>query len=188
MAAPLAPSSPRTQPMNAMSTPIDLQRRQAHRLLQWGFALFLAGLLTGFAIPAVANPRMGLTSHIEGVMNGMFLAILGLIWMRLRLGRKSLRIGFGLVVYGAVANWATTLLAAILGAGGLRMPIAAGDHVGSPFQEALISAGLISLSVAMLGAVGLVLWGLRAERGSIPSTNGSAVVTAAGPLSAQPSQ
>ena len=54
------------------------------RLLRLGVLLFLLGLLTGFAIPALANPRMGLTSHLEGLMNGMFLS-LGLLWPRLAL-------------------------------------------------------------------------------------------------------
>ena len=36
------------------------------RLLRLGVLLFLLGLLTGFAIPALTNPRMGLTSHLEG--------------------------------------------------------------------------------------------------------------------------
>jgi len=30
--------------------------------------LFLLGLLTGVAVPAVANPRMGLASHVEALM------------------------------------------------------------------------------------------------------------------------
>ena len=39
-------------------------------LLQLGILLFLIGLLTGFVIPKLANPRMGLASHLEGVLNG----------------------------------------------------------------------------------------------------------------------
>lgn len=45
-------------------------RDRGHALLQAGVALFLAGLLVGLAVPAMANPRMGLASHLEGVMNG----------------------------------------------------------------------------------------------------------------------
>ena len=55
------------------------------RLLRLGVLLFLLGLLTGFAIPALTNPRMGLTSHLEALMNGMFLVLLGLLWPRLAL-------------------------------------------------------------------------------------------------------
>lgn len=48
-------------------------------LLQLGIILFLIGLLTGVAIPKLANPRMGLASHLEGVLNGIFLVTVGLV-------------------------------------------------------------------------------------------------------------
>ena len=51
-----------------------------HRLLWHGLFLFLLGLLSGFAVPAVTNPRMGVSAHLEGVMNGVFLSVLGLAW------------------------------------------------------------------------------------------------------------
>jgi (hydroxyamino)benzene mutase len=44
--------------------------------------LFSLGLVTGLLAPKLANPRMGLSSHLEGLMNGMFLVLLGLIWQR----------------------------------------------------------------------------------------------------------
>ena len=53
-----------------------------------GILLFLLGLLTGFLVPALANPRMGVSAHLEGVMNGSFLVILGLIWGDLRWSSK----------------------------------------------------------------------------------------------------
>src|ERR1700753_4150644 len=48
-------------------------------LFTLGLVLFLLGLLTGFAVPAVKNPRMALSSHLEAVLNGMFLVLLGLL-------------------------------------------------------------------------------------------------------------
>ena len=42
--------------------------------------------LTGFIIPLTANPRAGLASHLEGVMNGTFLLALGCAGSELRLG------------------------------------------------------------------------------------------------------
>jgi (hydroxyamino)benzene mutase len=158
----------------------------AHRLLQWGMALFLIGLLTGFAIPALANPRMVLTSHLEGIMNGTFLVVLGLVWPRLRVSERTLRTGFWLALFGAYSNWATTLAAGALGAGGSMMPLAAGDHVGSRLTEALIAAGLLSLAVAMVALMGIVLWGLRGGPDavapqSVPSPAEEALVQGATP-------
>lgn len=135
-------------------------RDRGHALLQAGVALFLAGLLVGLAVPAMANPRMGLASHLEGVMNGLFLVALGLIWPRLTLSPLLQRVTFWLALYGTIANLAATLLAAIWGAGRM-MPIAAQGRVGTPGQERLIEALLVSLALAMVAVCVLVLVGLR---------------------------
>jgi len=139
----------------------DTHDSTGHRLLQLGVVLFLLGLLTGFAIPMVANPRMGLTSHLEGVMNGMFLMLLGLLWPRLVLPRTARTALFGLSVYGTFANWAATLLAAVWGAGATMMPIAAPGQEGSALQEATVTFLLLTLSLAIVAASVLILWGLR---------------------------
>lgn len=138
-----------------------LRASLAHRLLQAGTLLFGVGLLTGFAIPMLANPRMGLSSHLEGVMNGLLLLLLGAIWPRLRLGALAQRVAFGLAMFGTWVNWFTTLVAAALGAGSTTMPLAATGYTGSELSEALIGVGLISLSLAMIAVCALVLWGLR---------------------------
>lgn len=93
-------------------------------------------------------------------MNGLVLVVLGLAWGRLDLGRTARAFTFWLAVYGTYANWATTLLAALWGAGRM-MPIASGTHQGTPTQEALITFGLWSLSLSMVAVSALVLWGLR---------------------------
>ena len=147
--------------------------QSGHRLLQLGFLLFLVGLLTGFAIPMLANPRMGLSSHLEGVLNGMFLIGLGLVWSRLQLGRRARTATFWVALYGTFANWAATLLAAVWGAGA-AMPIAAGSHQGTPVQEMVITGLLFSLSFAMVLVCGLVLWGLR---GGAPQTASDSLET-----------
>lgn len=131
------------------------------RLVQLGLVLFLLGLVTGFVVPAAANPRMGLSSHMQGLTNGMFLAIMGLVWPWLQASRGLLRATAVLLVFGTYANWATTLAAALWGAGGAMMPIAAGGFEGAPWQEAAIAFGLLSLSAAMIAGVALALWSLR---------------------------
>lgn len=135
------------------------------RLLQLGIVLFFLGLLTGFALPAAANPRMALSSHLEGVMNGTFLLVLGAVWHRLHLGARSSTVALWLAAYGTFANWGTTLVAAMWGAGGAMMPLAAAGFTGTSAQELLIAVGLISLSLAMLVVCPIVLWGLRAPAG-----------------------
>jgi hydroxylaminobenzene mutase len=136
---------------------------RSHRLLQLGVLLFLLGLIGGFAIPGLANPRMGLASHLEGVLNGLFLVVLGLVWPRLVLRRRAAIALFWVALYGTFANWATTLLAAFWGAG-TRMPLAAGAHRGTVVQELAIDVLLVTLSVAIVAACVLILWGLRRAR------------------------
>ena len=144
-----------------MSDSETIHARLGHRLLQFGMVLFLFGLLVGFIVPVLANPRMGLTSHLEGVMNGTVLMVLGLVWPKLRLGDTALRAGFWLALFGTFTNWGTTLAAGVIGAGEQMMPIAAEGYAGTDTQELLITTGLLSLSVAMVAVSGIVLWGLR---------------------------
>lgn len=145
-----------------MKPPVEKQAIAGHRLLQAGILLFLLGLLTGFVSPFLANPRMGLSSHLEGVMNGLFLVAIGLVWPRLRLSGAVLSVVFWLAIYGTFANWTATLLAAGWGAG-LMMPIAGGGRQGTVTQEAVVSGLLWSLSFAMVAVCLILLWGLAAE-------------------------
>jgi (hydroxyamino)benzene mutase len=63
----------------------------------------------------MTNSRRGITAHLEGVMNGMFLVLLGLIWNRILLPDKWLMISFWLALYGSFANFAAVTIAAITG-------------------------------------------------------------------------
>jgi (hydroxyamino)benzene mutase len=129
-------------------------------LFKLGLILFVIGLLTGFAIPVLKNPRMGLTSHLEGLLNGMFLALLGLLWPHVHLSHFWGVTAVALIVYSAYANWLATLLAAVWGAGRTFAPIAAGEHEASKAKEGLFGFLLISLSVAVVVGVVIVIAGL----------------------------
>jgi len=50
-----------------------------------GVLLFLLGLLTGFAIPALRSPRIGLSAHVASIQSGIALVAFGLVWPRLAL-------------------------------------------------------------------------------------------------------
>lgn len=132
-------------------------------LIQSGVALFLIGLLTGFAIPLLPVPRLGLSSHLEGVMNGLFLLVLGLIWQRLALTKLLGTVTFYAAIFGTFANWLATLLSALWGAASM-MPIAGMGVVGSATAELVVTILLVSLSLAMVLVCALTLWGLRSVR------------------------
>ena len=139
----------------------DWSRRQGHRLLQVGMLLFLFALLTGLIVPLFAVPRLGLSTHLLGLMQGMFLLLLGVLWPRLRFTQTIGKMCAILAVYGCLAAWTANVSAAILGAGNSMLPIAAGSSHGSAMQERMISVGLRSAAVSLIAAVVLVLWGLR---------------------------
>ena len=101
------------------------------KLLLHGMVLFLLGLLTGLAAPQLRNMRMGISAHLEGVLNGMFLLGLGLAWGEIRLAARTRQLAAGLVLYGAYANWTATLLAAALGTSKLTpVSLVAGGRPG----------------------------------------------------------
>ena len=133
-------------------------KQQADHLIFLGVFLFFLGLVIGLLIPILAKPRIGLSSHLEGVMNGMFLILLGLIWNRLTLSTFWLKSTFRLAAFGTYINFLTIGLAAATGAGKL-LPIAGGTEQG-PMIESIITLGLISLSIAMLLVCILVMKGL----------------------------
>ena len=129
-------------------------------LFKLGLVLFLLGLLTGFAVPALKNPRMALSSHLEAILNGMFLVLLGLLWPHIHLSNALALTAAVLIVYSAYANWLATLLAAAWGAGRRLAPIAAGDHETSAVKDGFVNFLLVSLALSIVIGVGLVIIGL----------------------------
>lgn len=136
----------------------------ARRLALLGAVLLMLGFLTGWISGTLANPRMGLSSHLEGLMNGILLLALAGCWRHVQLSPGLERWCFRLLAFGTVANWLTTLLAAVWGAGESAMPIASAGHRAAPWQEGLIVTLLVALSLAMMAGVGLVIKGLLAGR------------------------
>jgi (hydroxyamino)benzene mutase len=129
-------------------------------LFALGLILFVLGLVTGVAIPALKNPRMGLASHLQGMTNGPLLVVVGLLWPHLDLPQVWQIVSAALLVYGAYANWLATQLAAIWGAGGKFAPVAAGGHVASAAKEHVVNVLLVSLAPAMIAASVILIVGV----------------------------
>jgi (hydroxyamino)benzene mutase len=132
------------------------------RLMWHGMCLFLLGLLTGFAEQYFANMRMGLAAHLEGVMNGTFLVVLGAIWNDVRLSGSAKAIAFWTALYGTYGNWLVTTLAAAFGTAALS-PITGAGHRGLSWQESLVTIGFQTVGITIVASSMLVLWGLRAR-------------------------
>jgi hydroxylaminobenzene mutase len=140
---------------------LDMLSRQGHRLVQIGVALFLFASLEGFAVEFLPVPRLGLSVHTLSVTEGLTLLGLGLVWTRLKLGATASRIAFWLFVYSAFATLVPYVLAALWGAGGSIIPLAAGAARGSSVQETLIMVVLYTAAPTVLISLALILWGLR---------------------------
>jgi hydroxylaminobenzene mutase len=136
------------------------------RLLWHGMLLFLLGLLTGFVEQKFNNPRMGLAAHLEGVMNGTFLVVLGAVWTEVRASPQLKRAAYWSALYGTYVNWAVTTLAAIFGTAALS-PLTAAGYSAQPWQEGLVMFGFSSVGIAMILSSVLILWGLRRRRVSL---------------------
>src|SRR5215472_6727437 len=63
----------------------EMSENLADLLCFAGVLLFLLGLLTGFAIPALRSPRIGLSAHVASVQSGVALVAFGLVGPRLAL-------------------------------------------------------------------------------------------------------
>jgi len=138
---------------------------QGQRLLQTGIVFILYASFEGFAIPFVASPRVGLSAHTLGALEGVLLLALGLLWPKLSLRAIASRVAFWCLLYSAFAILGAYTIAAAWGVGNETIVLAGelphGLHHGSAFQETLIK--ILSYSSAPTGiiAFALILWGLR---------------------------
>lgn len=139
---------------------METTQKQSNQLLQIGVILFTLALLTGFGMPLYTNPRLGLSSHLAGVMNGIFLLIMGIIWSKIKLSAGQQKITYYLLIFSTFANWFANLLGAIWGAGESIVPLAA-DGEGTVNQELILKALFGSLSVGFVVACFLIIKGLR---------------------------
>jgi hydroxylaminobenzene mutase len=132
----------------------------SNRHLMWnGVFLFLLGLITGLFEQQFTNVRMGLSAHLEGLMNGTFLIALGAIWTAVRLPPWAKAAAFWTALYGTYGNWVFTTLAAVFGTA-VNTPVASAGHSGQPWQESLVGNGFLSVAVVIIASSLLILWGL----------------------------
>jgi len=136
--------------------------QMSRRLKMLGMLLFLIGLITGLIIMQLKNTRMGLAAHLEGVMNGTFLVVAGFLWTELKIGVGLKKILFWTLIYGTFMNWFFTLLAAILGTSKMT-PLSGAGYNGAEWQEMLVTAGLVTLSLAMVFSLAVIVYGLRGK-------------------------
>lgn len=136
---------------------------QSLRLLQFGVGLMLVAVLLGLGIQQFPAPRVALSAHLIGLMQGLLLVAAGLLWPRLALTGLRRAFAFGLLLYQALAAFGANVLAATWTAGGSIIPMATGAVRGTPTHEAIVAIGLRTSGGALIVALVLLLSGLRAR-------------------------
>jgi hydroxylaminobenzene mutase len=141
-----------------------MKERHAYGLFLHGMVLVLAGLLMGAVVQSVANPRLGLSAHTGTLMNGILLLGMGAFWPMLAVSPRVEAIGWWLVIAGSYLSSVALFLAGVFGTS-RSTPLHGAGHVGAPWQEALVAAGLTVGAVALLAGCGIALLGLARRRG-----------------------
>jgi hydroxylaminobenzene mutase len=126
------------------------------RLLRHGLTLFAIALVTGLAIPAFANPRAALAGHLEGVLNGMFLMIVGLAWSELGLSDRVARWLPNVLLVGAYLNFAATTATGALGTSMATPLSGAGFSAPRPLELAMFGVFAI-IAITMLAVAGALV-------------------------------
>ncbi len=123
-----------------------------------GVLLFFLGLATGFLIPRLKSPRIGLSAHLAGVQSGTMLVAMGLLWPHLGLWPQWQGAIAHALWASLYALWLSLVLAGAFGAG-FGLPIAGGGITTTRARQAVVSVLLIGGSLVSFVAVAAVLVG-----------------------------
>jgi len=138
--------------------------RYRRRLLSNGFVLLLLALLTGIGIAAniFRNPREAVAAHLIGITDAALLGAVSAGWSLFILSDGLKRLLFWSAVCGFYLGWGSNLLSAFFGTSRMT-PIAGAGFTGLPWQDNLVSAGLVIGAVLMVIMSITAIWGLRAK-------------------------
>ncbi len=125
-----------------------------------GVLLVFLALVTGLAIPAFANPRQALAAHVSAILGGLLLVGMASLWSRLTLSAAQQTVTMKLAIAGAYANLLGSILAAVWGTNRLT-PLAGAGHGAAPWKEIIAQVIQVSQGVALLVALGMIVYGLR---------------------------
>lgn len=135
-------------------------------LLRLGFILIFISFLTGAIIPLFKNPHLAVSAHLNAIIGGIILVILGIIFDKLNLSATARKIMTWSWIYAIYMNWLATLLGAIWGTSKLT-PVAGAGFAGSALQETIMSIMLGSLVLASFIGGGILIYGLRGKENSV---------------------
>ncbi len=135
----------------------DLKRR----LLWHGILLCTLGFIVGLFIPLYVNPRAGLATHLLGITQGLFLAVVGLIYPYLKLSFKLARVNFWMLLISAYIGMAGEFTGAAFGLTKVFIITAEGFPPGSAWMENTVEIAIKGISSFILLSCLIILFGLR---------------------------
>lgn len=138
---------------------LNSNNNEARQLLFHGGIMTLLSLLSGFTTFFALAPRIALSSHTVGLLQGAMLIAIAGAWHLLNAPPKTLKILKYTLLVGFYANWVSTQLSALWSAGRSTYPINGKDmpEGAASWQDMTISVlGFLSVLV-LVSAVLIVL-------------------------------
>ena len=135
------------------------------RLYFLGALLFGLGALTGVLVSAVftgkldGNSGFMLAAHLNALLGCYWLVCIGVSWTHLVLSPGQKLWLFRTTVLAAYANWAVTLVKALLKVQGI-------DYLGEARNDAIFGALTLSVVIPTFVSSGLWIYGLWKEESS----------------------
>ena len=138
---------------------------EARQLLFHGGIMTLLSLLSGFTTFFALAPRIALSSHTVGLLQGAILIAIAGSWHLLNAPPKTLKIIKYTLLVGFYANWISTQLSALWSAGRDTYPINGKDMVaGAASWQDLTVTVLGFLSVLILVSAILIIWAAQNKK------------------------
>lgn len=135
---------------------------EARQILFHGGIMTLLSLLSGFTTFFALAPKIALSSHTVGLLQGAMLIAIAGAWHLLNAPPKTLKIIKYTLLVGFYANWVSTQLSALWSAGRSTYPINGKDmpEGAVPWQDLTVSV-LGFLSVLILVSAVLIILAAR---------------------------
>ena len=135
---------------------------EARQILFHGGIMTILSLLSGFTTFFALAPRIALSSHTVGLLQGAMLIAIAGAWHLLNAPPKTLKILKYTLLVGFYANWVSTQLSALWSAGRSTYPINGKDMPeGAASWQDMTVAVLGFLSVLILVSAVLIVLAAR---------------------------
>jgi hydroxylaminobenzene mutase len=137
-----------------------------HKFLWHGIFICTLAFIIGLFIPLYANPRAGMAAHVLGITEGMFLAIIGFAYPQLKLSFFLARSSFWMLIISAYVGLFGQFLSAAFGLKRILVITGVGMAEGNLWMETGVEIATKAISVLLIVACAIVLFGLRRSEGN----------------------